>query len=444
MRTPTHALILGAGESGASAARLLLREGARVTIFDRAFAPDRAEALRATGADLRTASPAEPFPADCDLVVASPGIPVEHPWIAQARARGVPLVPEFELGWSRFRGRVAAVTGTNGKSTIVKWLAESLCAAGVRAAPAGNYGPSVCRVILERPDVEWLVIEASSFQLEMAQHFRADIAILLNISPNHLDRHGTMEAYVAAKACLFAQARGRDLCFAPAEWRARMQAAADGRGVWHTFGIEETDDYRWHDGRVRHRGDVVIDLRGSYFDNDVLGPHAAAVAGAFHAAGLPLEAAVAAARVFEPLPHRMERVAEANGVVFIDDSKATTLAALRAGLAMAGRPTRLIAGGRLKEIDLAPVKEMLALRASGVYLIGEASEKMASAWSDATPCIVCGTLEDAVNAAWRDARPGEAIVLSPGCASFDQFGSFMERGERFRRIARAIAGEQKI
>jgi UDP-N-acetylmuramoylalanine--D-glutamate ligase len=443
MYTAKHALILGAGESGFNAAKLLRREGARVTIFDRACPPGRAEVLRTLGAYVRAATPDDRIPDDCDLVVTSPGIPPEHPWIKEAQARGLRPIPELELGWSRFRGRVAAITGTNGKSTMVKWMAESLRAAGFRAAPAGNYGPSVCRVLCDRPDLEWLVIEASSFQLEAAQRFRADIAILLNIAPNHLDRHGTMEAYIAAKARLFAQARERDVCLAPAEWRARMQETAGGRGIWHTFGPAETDDYRWQGGRVWHRGNALIDLTGSYFDNDVLGPHAAAVAGAFHAAGVSLEAAAAAARSFEPLPHRMERVAEVNGVVFINDSKATTLAALRAALAMAGRPTRLIAGGRLKEIDLSQVKEMLALHASGIYLIGEASKQMASAWSDAAPCVVCGTLEDAMKAAWRDAQPGEAILLSPGCASFDQFESFMERGERFRRIACAIAKEQK-
>ncbi len=442
MSTPHHAVILGAGESGTHAAALLLREGARVTIFDRALAPADADAWRARGADARTASPEEAFPTDCDLVVASPGIPVEHPWLAQARARGMAIVPEFELGWSRFRGRVIAITGTNGKSTIAKWLAESLRAAGFRAAPVGNYGPSVCRAMLETPDLEWLVIEASSFQLELARHFRADMSILLNIAPNHLDRHPSMAAYVAAKAKLFANARGRDLCVTPAAWRARMQAEADGRGVWLTFGDAETDDFQWRDGRVWDRGAALLDLRGTYFDNPVLGPHAAAAAAALHAAELPLETAAAAARAFEPLPHRMQRVAEVNGVAFIDDSKATTLAALGAALAMAGRPVRLIAGGRLKELDLDTVKEMLAQHARGVYLIGEAAEKMADCWCSSVPCVRSGSLDAAVRAAWRDAQQGEAIILSPGCSSFDQFADYKERGTTFQRIATAIAVEQ--
>ncbi len=437
-----HALILGAGVSGEGAARLLRAEGARVTLLDRALSSSAADTLRALGVEARTAKPDDVFPSDVDLCVVSPGIPVEHPWLARARERGLPIVPEFELGWSRFRGRVAAITGTNGKSTMVKWLADSLRAAGFRAAPCGNYGPSVCRVVAEQPDLDWLVIEASSFQLETASLFRAEIAILLNIAPNHLDRHPSMEAYVAAKARLFAQVRGRDLCFAPSGWTPRMRASADGRGVWHTFGVEEMDDYRWREGRVFHRGNELLDLSGTYFDNAVLGPHAAAVAGALHAAELPLAAAREAARAFEPLPHRMETVAEINGVRFINDSKATTLTALCAGLEMAGRPVRLIAGGLLKETDLESVKEMLALRARGVYLIGKAAEKMQTSWASVAPCSDCGDLKTAVENAWRDARPGEAILLSPGCASFDQFAHFEERGTTFRRIARAIAGEQ--
>lgn len=437
-----HALILGAGESGSSAARLLRGEGARVTVWDRARSPSAADALRALGVESRDAGPDEAFPPDVDLCVVSPGIPVEHPWLARAREMGLPIMPEFELGWRRFRGRVAAITGTNGKSTMVKWMADSLRAAGFRAVPCGNYGPSVCRVVMEQPDLDWLVIEASSFQLETASLFRAEIAILLNIVPNHLDRHPSMEAYVAAKARLFAHVRGRDRCFAPAEWSMRMRAAADGRGVWHTFGVDQTDDYQWRAGCVYQRGDAMLDLRGTYFDNRILGPHAAAVAGALHAADVPLTAAREAARAFEPLPHRMETVAELNGVRFINDSKATTLTALRAALEMAGRPVRLIAGGRLKETDLEPVKEMLALRARGVYLIGTAAEKMQVNWASVVPCEDCGDLKTAVEHAWREARPGEAILLSPGCASFDQFANFEERGTTFRRIALAIAGEQ--
>ena len=434
-------MVMGLGASGAAAARLLLREGARVTLFDDAPGADAVREWAEAGVPVLSAA-RDPIPADSDLCIVSPGVPVEHPWLARARERGVAPVPEMELGWSRFRGRVVAITGSNGKSTAVKWMSESLQHAGLRAAVCGNYGPPVCRVVMEQPELDWLVIEASSFQLETAQQFRADVNILLNLSPNHLDRHPTMDAYIAAKARLFAQVRAQDVCLAPAPWIARMQSAAGGRGRWSLFGAEADADYCWRDGRVWRGAAEALDLRGTYFDNAVLGPNAAAVAGGLHATGIALEAARRAARGFRPLPHRMEPVATARGIRFVNDSKATTLAALRAALEMAGGSVRLIAGGLLKESDLSPVKEMLALRATGVYLIGKSAEKMHAAWSSSAPCRACGTLEQAVRDAWREARPGDVILLSPGCASFDQFRNYEERGNQFRALAETLAGEK--
>lgn len=442
MHTGTHALVLGLGASGESAARLLRSEGLRVTVFDEKPSAERAQALAALGVEVVAVSSDQSIPSDADLCVISPGVPLRHAWAEQARKRGLVPMPEFELGWSRFRGRVAAITGSNGKSTAVKWMAESLQAAGLRAAPTGNYGPPVCRVVMEQPDLDWLVIEVSSFQLEAAMRFRADVNILLNLVPNHLDRHETMAAYALAKTRLFAQVRGRDICLAPHAWLPRMQAEAGRRGVWYTFGLGAGDDYSWRDGRIWHREAPLLDLRGTYFDNRIIGMNAAAIVGGLHALEIPLAGAQHAARAFKPLPHRMERVAEARGVRFINDSKATTLTALGAALEMAGGPVRLIAGGLLKESDLNSVKEMLALRASGVYLIGKAAGKMAESWSQAVPCRISATLDRAVEEAWRDSQSGEVILLSPGCASFDQFRNFEERGELFRRTAIALAGEQ--
>lgn len=436
-----HAVVLGAGESGSGAALLLRREGARVTVFDRAAPEPKRADFREIGAELVAAREETPIPMDADLCVVSPGIPIQHPWLVQARAQGLPIIPEFELGWSRFHGKTLAITGTNGKSTMVKWAAESLIAAGLRAAPCGNYGPSVCRTVVERPDLEWLVIEASSFQLEAAVAFRAEIGMLLNLAPNHLDRHGTMGAYVSAKAKVFARVQCGDVCLVPTEWISRIRAESNGAGRWVSFGARDDAEIQWRDGRVLHGAKELVCLDGTYFDNPVLGPHAAALAGAFEMGGLPCSALERAARAFQPLPHRMEPVAEIRGVLFIDDSKATTLSAMAAALQMARRPVRLICGGLLKQSDLESVKEVLASRARAVYLIGSSANLMRNAWSDVADCRSCGTLEVAVRTAWQEAREGEAILLSPGCASFDQFSNYMERGTTFRRIAQSIAGE---
>ncbi len=437
------ALVLGLGGSGEAAARLLRREDAAVTVIDRKLSEGarlRAEALKAEG--VRVEQAGDDLPAgDFAVCIASPGVPVDGPWIRAARARHIPVVAELELGWSRFGGRVLAITGTNGKSTVVKWAVEALQAEGLRAEPAGNYGPPACRVVAARPDLQWLVLEVSSFQLETTQHFRPHVGLLLNLVPNHLDRHGDFATYERMKARLFAQTQAGDVCVAPVAQLDRLRALSQGKGTWCSFAAEAPADYVYREGRVLHQGEPLADLRGTYFGNDVLGCNAAGLLAALHQAGRPPAHAVAAAHAFRPLPHRMELVAVKKGVRFINDSKATTLSALGAGLRMAGSRTRLIAGGLLKETDLDGVKEMLAKHGAGVYLIGRASEQMAAAWSGVVPCHPCGTLDQALVSAWRDASAGETVLLSPGCASFDQFRNYEERGERFRERVGLLPGE---
>lgn len=440
-----EAVVLGLGASGAAAAHLLRAEGTAVTVVDRELGPRQAAArAEVERAGVRVVhSPHELPDGAFELCVVSPGVPVSSPWIQVARARGIPVVAELELGWSR-RGpatRTFAVTGSNGKSNAVKWIAESLAEAGWEVAIAGNYGPPVCRVVQESRGLDWLVLEVSSFQLETVREFRAETGLLLNLVPNHLDRHGDFDTYRRAKAQLFARARPDDLCLVHEDCADAVRADAGGSGTWLTFGRRSGSDFVYRDGQVWSGPQALADLRGSYFGNEVLGINAAGVAGAFQAGGLPLAAATRVARVFRPLPNRMELVAEARGVRFVNDSKATTLTALAAAVRMCGGPVRLIAGGLLKEKDLSGVKEVLAQHAAGVYLIGKASEPMAAAWSGVVRCEACGTLEVAVRSAWREAQAGETILMSPGCASFDQFKDFEDRGERFRQLVRPLAGE---
>jgi len=296
-------------------------------------------------------------------------------------------------------------------------------------------------VVLERPDLDWLVLEVSSFQLETAQHFRVDIGILLNLVPNHLNRHGDMATYAALKARLFARAGTDDICLVHEPWLERIRALAGGAGRWFSFGSGERADYRYEKGRVWHEGRLSADVSGTYFGNEVLGQNAAAVVAALACGGVGPPCAEQAARHFIPLPHRMQPVATINGVAFVNDSKATTLAAMAAALQMTTGRVRLIAGGIVKEKDLFFVKEVLAQKAACVYLIGQASKEMTSAWSDVVPCVECGTLNEAVHKARSDARTGETVLLSPACASFDQFRNFEERGERFMRLVCGRAEE---
>ena len=428
-----QALVLGLGVSGEAAARLLAAEGWRVTAVDASAAPKveaRAAALRAAG--VSAVAGVQDLPDDgWALAVASPGFDIDSPWLARLRAQGVPVLPEFELGWSRFRGRTIAVTGSNGKSSVVTWLAAALARAGQRAVASGNIGLPVCAAVAARPAPEWLVIEVSSFQLEAAVRFRPDVGVLLNLVPNHLDRHGTFERYVAAKARLFDGDAGARCAVLPAKWRDRLPGG--GPAACLTFGAGGDADFSYSDGLVRRGAEVCADLRGTYFGNPVLGVNASAGLAALAAAGLGGTCAEQAARSFRPLPHRMQEIARRQGVRFIDDSKATTLGALAAAVAMCDGRVRLLAGGRLKEIDLSAPKKMLVERAAGVYLFGECAERLAEAWAPEVPCMICRTLAEAVPRAADAAREGESVLLSPGCASFDQFAGYAERGDEFRR-----------
>ena len=429
-----HALVLGLGASGRGAVRLLLAEGVQVTGVDSQPRVEAAQPLEKDGARILEGCgqlPGDPF----DLAVVSPGIREDHPWLISLRERGIAGISELELGWSRCRGRVWAITGSNGKSSLVKCCADALTRAGRNARIAGNYGLPFCDQVRETPSADEWVVEVSSFQLETVSRFRPDIGILLNVFPNHLDRHGTMERYLQLKLRMFARMRPRDACIVPAPlaWACGKSAV--------NFGPEESAHFRWRGGRVEHAGKPVADFSGTLFDNDVMGPSMAALAAAFTHAGIELRFAEEAARSFEPLPHRMQTAGAVRGVEFVNNSKATNLAALAASLKMTDKPVRLIAGGQAKEDSFGEIKELLAKRVQSAYLIGRDSEKMSSAWDGAVPCRICGDLESALKAAWTDARAGEVVLLAPACTSYDHFRDYAERGERFMRLVAALVKE---
>lgn len=426
MKVFSHALILGCGRSGQAADQLLRAEGCatRVVAEDRCSTPE-----------LEVFLEKERF----DICIVSPGFGIEHPWVCAVRERGVPLLSELELGWSRHRGKTVALTGSNGKSTAVKWICESFCAAGLRAEIGGNYGVPACEVVQKHPDLEWLVLEVSSFQLETVQRFQPDIAVLLNLLPNHLDRHGSMEVYERTKARVFgADAHAQTVCVVPVERGDTLKSYAPEAQQWISFGEWATADYRFYEGQIWHDGVAVMRLQDTLFDNPVLGPcTGAAVAAVMAAAEVSLEAAERVAQQFEPLPHRMQKLGEIDGVVYVNDSKATNLAAMAAALQGCRAPVHLIAGGLAKETDFSLVKEILAERTQRIYLVGRASRSMCLAWNRECFCQECGTLEVAFEAAKVAAQPGEVILLSPGCASFDQFSCFEERGACFLELFHA-------
>ena len=390
-----NALVLGNGRSGRSAAELLRREGARVVVLD-------GEDKWPDGA--------------WDLCVTSPGIPLDHPWQVAARAAGVKVISELQLGASRWKGRSLAVTGSKGKSSVVKLIADTLNLAGIPAVPCGNYGTPFCEVVMRQGEGALptgdgavaggapspcliAVVEVSSFQMETTDDFHPDAAAILNLQEDHLDRHGSVEAYHALKRKLLAGA---------------MKACTP----------DETASPL---------------LRGSYFDNEVLRTNGLIAIALMRVAGLDDAQIAAGFRAFQPLPHRMQRVAEIGGVRYVDDSKATSLAALAAGVEMCGGPVRLIAGGLAKGDNPKTVIPRLRSTVKKVYLIGRCADQFLSAWREAVPCEACETLDRAVAAARRDAVAGETVLLSPGAASFDQFESYGVRGDAFASFVCAEA-----
>lgn len=363
-------------------------------------------------------------------VVKSPGVPRQAPVIAAALERGLPVIGELELAWRCLPNPFYAVTGTNGKTTTVELLGAILRAAGGPVAVAGNVGQPLSALVGELPESAPIVCEASSFQLEDTEAFAPEAAALLNIEPDHLDRHGTFAAYRAAKLRLFAHQREGDVAVLPVGFPAPGGGA---RRV--TFGLGGDLDDRaghlwWRDTPLVAHGDLRI--RGAHNR-----ANAAAAAALALARGVPVEAVREALHTFAGVEHRLEEVGSVDGVLYINDSKATnvasTLVALRA-LAddAAGRRVHLILGGQGKAQDFSPLRAPAAACAS-VHLIGEDAPLLA----DAVGGSVDGDLETAVARAAQAARPGDIVLLSPACASFDQFPDFEARGRAFKDLVAA-------
>lgn len=442
------ALVLGMGTSGRAAAELLLQEGSKVVIIDAADNGDlrlHARGLRGKGARVMLGADSVPEGV-FDVCIVSPGISSDSKWVRNIESRSVEVLSELELGASRCKYPMLAVTGSKGKSTLVKFCGDILSLAGKRVAIAGNYGPPLCGVVAREQKMDWIVVEVSSFQLEKVRTFRPAVGILLNLLPDHLDRHGSMAAYAEMKSRLFRNMTEEDSGIVLDKALARVRRMSKGRCRWVSVGRSPAADYRYNRGLVcfgKGAKRTKLNLRGTSFGNDILGIAAAAAAAAAEACGVDTELVHGAAASYEPLPHRMQNAGEIKGVKFINDSKATNLAALVAGVNMCNGSVRLIAGGLLKEDDLSFVKKTLAKRVAAVYLIGKAAKKMKNAWGNAVKCVNCVTLEKAIRSAWHEARRGEVIVLSPGCASFDQFKNFEDRGKQFIHIVKSIHQEEQ-
>jgi UDP-N-acetylmuramoylalanine--D-glutamate ligase len=436
-------LVIGLGMTGRSAAAFCAARGARVVAVDErpieSFSDSDALLELAREVELHTGVELPPL-SDFDLVVPSPGVPRTRYADGAKRAWG-----DIELAARALRVPLIAVTGTNGKSTTVRLIEAMLRAAGLRARAAGNIGSPALSLVGEPLDAA--VLEVSSFQLEAVEALRPKVAVILNISPDHLERHGSMEAYVEAKATLLARQESDDVAVLNFDDPTVRGLAARTRAQVIGFSRLQplADGVSCDAGRVRvvvggTRAEIPFDpnalpgLPGVHNLENIL----AAIA-AVRGLGVDPTRTASALRDFEGLPHRCREVASARGVSFVDDSKATNPAAAERSLESfpAKRPRILwIAGGRGKGTDLESLADTAVRCARHVFLIGESASEIAAALTDRVPVSHCDSIEAAVAAAGNAARTGDVVLLAPACASFDQFAGFEERGDRFAAAAR--------
>jgi UDP-N-acetylmuramoylalanine--D-glutamate ligase len=422
---PGPYLVVGLARSGQAAARLLAARGERVIGAD-AASPAGAEGLRGLGVEVLLDGGGVEELERVRCVVKSPGVPAEAPAIAAARELGVPVIGELELSWRLLPNRFCAVTGTNGKTTVAELLGHVWRTAGRPVAVAGNVGTPLASLVGELTPEATVICEASSFQLEDADAFAPECGVLLNLAADHLDRHRTLEEYRGAKLRMFANQDADDICVYNGADPALAGVALGGRG--------RKIDFSEHVGE---------------FEFSLPGPHnaenAAAAAVAAEAMGIGGDQIARALASFEGVPHRLERVAELGGVLYVNDSKATNVAAAVAALRSFDGGVRTILGGSLKGGGFDELAPTVAERATGAYLIGEAAERLERdlepAWSAGVERRRCDGLADAVRSAATDASPGEVVLLAPACASFDSYRDYEERGEHFRSLVEELRRE---
>ena len=359
-------------------------------------------------------------------VIKSPGVPQEAPVIAAARERGIPVIGELELAWRLLENDFVAVTGTNGKTTTVELLGAIHREAGVAAAVAGNVGTPLSSLVGAIDPGAVVICEASSFQLEDTAEFAPEGAVLLNVAPDHLDRHGTFDAYLAAKLQVFARQGNDDVAVAPVGLGVEDLGGCARRVCFGPGGeLDDRAGQLWWDERPLIAHDE-IRLRGAHNR-----ANAAAAAAIALARGIDPDAVRAALRSFAGVEHRLEEVATVDGVLYVNDSKATNVDSTLVALAsFAGEPVHLILGGGGKGQDFTPLREPAA-RCAGVYLIGTDGPAIGA---QIRAGIECGDLAAAVARARAAARPGDVVLLSPACESYDQFDNYEHRGRAFKEL----------
>jgi UDP-N-acetylmuramoylalanine--D-glutamate ligase len=442
-------LVVGLARTGVTVSLFSAGYGAVVTAVDEkpeAELPETAARLRAAGVKLEFGAPSPTSFLAQDLIVVSPGVPANLAALELARTKGIPVWSEIELAWRFLRGKLVAITGSNGKTTTTSLVAHILQTAGVPTLVGGNIGTPLLALVESSTDSSVTVAEISSFQLETIQDFRPEVGVLLNLTPDHLDRHASFEAYAAVKMRLFENQIERDAAVLNADdpqitkrmpsrshiyWFSRQKRVAegaflrDGEIIFRAEGAETV---------VARQSEIT--LRGDHNLENVLAACAAA-----YLAGAPTAAIAGGVKTFRAVEHRLEFVAEVGGVEFYNDSKATNVDATVKAIEAFPGPLIVILGGKDKGSPYTPLVEPLRQRARLALLIGAAADKIAAALGDALPVEQAGTLERAVKRATELAGPGDVVLLAPACSSFDQFENYEHRGRAFKELVARLENQ---
>ena len=440
-------LVVGLGKSGVASALFLKSRGARVTVSDakseeqlRGEIPallDKGIAVEAGGHGERTFR-------QQDFIVVSPGVPIDQPMIVQAKQFGIPVIGEIELAARYLQGHIVAITGSNGKTTTTSLAGDVIAASGKPTLVGGNIGTPSIELVPKSTDTGWTVLEVSSFQLETIETFHPTIAAVLNVTPDHLDRHHTFEAYWAAKKRIFENQTSADFAVLNADDPecVRMAEGLKSKVLWFTrktetktgaFVRENKIYYRDHSGEREIMPVAEMQLKGSHNVENVL---AAVCVGM--AAGCSPDQIRSAVKAFKAVEHRLEYVATVGGVQYYNDSKATNVDATIKALESFPANIHIILGGKDKGSDYTVLKPLLRERVKRVYTIGAAAEKIESHIAGATEILRTGTLENAVRRATELAQPGDIVLLAPACASFDQFTGYEQRGRVFKELVASL------
>jgi len=434
----TRAAVLGLGTSGEAAAKLLLREGANVTVFDSADTSqlrERVQKMQALGIKTVLGPDAERGKVEFDLTVLSPGIDPQVELVQNFVRQKTEFIGELELAFRFCHKPVIAITGTNGKTTTTQLIELMLQRAGVRTVACGNIGMPFCEAVERQNELDYFTVEVSSFQLETITTFRPRVAVWLNFTPDHLDRYKDLEEYRDAKLRIFEHQQPLD--FAVVNARDQLPKLSASAITFSAYPGEA--DLSMSGQSLLFKGQPVLEMQATNLSGVHNAENLMAALGVAYALNIPWREALVGLAEYRLLPHRCERVGEIGSVVFINDSKATNLDALAKALESQPRPVVLIAGGKDKGFPFDTITDLVEKKVKHAVLIGEMAERIEHSWSSLVGCTRATNLADAIAIARRNAIPGDTVLFSPGTSSFDMFKNYADRGNQFRQQVQELA-----